>query len=171
MGRIDRTRDGVAAEHAHAADRFAREIIDILTVSAVRSRRLMGRPFGRWGTWSAIPFLGDTSAAIPERALCRLRRAPCPLCRCGTNARCAVARCARRDSLLGVVPPNARRARWFRADVVRACGWQPRTAGQRAEHAHAADRFARKIVGFLALCAVRSRRLMGRPLDGSSYSS
>ena len=35
-----------AAEHAHAADRFAREILDILTVVAARSRRLMGRPFG-----------------------------------------------------------------------------------------------------------------------------
>jgi len=31
---------------AHAADRFAREIIAILTVSAARSRRLMGKPFG-----------------------------------------------------------------------------------------------------------------------------
>jgi len=28
-----------AAEHAHEADRFAREILGILTVSAVRSRR------------------------------------------------------------------------------------------------------------------------------------
>jgi len=31
---------------AHAADRFAREIVRILIVSAVRSQRLMGRPFG-----------------------------------------------------------------------------------------------------------------------------
>ena len=36
-----------AAEHAHAADRFAHEIIGILTVSAMRSRRLMGNPLGR----------------------------------------------------------------------------------------------------------------------------
>ena len=35
-----------SAEHAHAADRFAREIVGFLTVSAVRSRRLMGIPFG-----------------------------------------------------------------------------------------------------------------------------
>jgi hypothetical protein len=38
------------AEHAHAADRFAREIDGILTVTAVRSRRLMGNPFGVRGT-------------------------------------------------------------------------------------------------------------------------
>jgi hypothetical protein len=31
----------------HAADRFAREIIAILTVCVARSRRLMGRPLGR----------------------------------------------------------------------------------------------------------------------------
>jgi hypothetical protein len=35
-----------AAEQAHAADRFAREIGGILPVGAVRSQRLMGRPFG-----------------------------------------------------------------------------------------------------------------------------
>jgi hypothetical protein len=35
-----------------------------------------------------------------------------------------------------------------------------------AEHAHAADRFAREIVGFLAVIAVRSRRLMGNPFGG-----
>jgi hypothetical protein len=34
------------AEQAHAADRFAREILAILTVSAARSRRLMGKPLG-----------------------------------------------------------------------------------------------------------------------------
>jgi len=35
------------AQHAHAADRFAREIVGILALSyAARSRRLMGRPFG-----------------------------------------------------------------------------------------------------------------------------
>jgi hypothetical protein len=38
--------DEPAAEHAHAADRFAREIVRILTVCVVRSRRLMGRPLG-----------------------------------------------------------------------------------------------------------------------------
>jgi hypothetical protein len=35
-----------AVQQAHAADRFAREIVCILTVSAVRLRRLMGRPLG-----------------------------------------------------------------------------------------------------------------------------
>ena len=39
-----------SAEHAHAADRCAREIVRILTVLVVRSRRLMGRPFGVRGT-------------------------------------------------------------------------------------------------------------------------
>ena len=65
--------------------------------------------------------------------------------------------------MLGVIPMNARYATWFRAGVVHSCGRQIGTRDQRAEHAHAADRFARKIVGFLALCAVRSRRLMGKP--------
>jgi len=37
----------LAAEHAHAADRFAREIGGILTLLPARSRRLMGRPLGR----------------------------------------------------------------------------------------------------------------------------
>jgi len=36
-----------SAEHAHAADRCAREIVRILTAFVVRSRRLMGRPLGR----------------------------------------------------------------------------------------------------------------------------
>jgi len=35
-----------SAEHAHAADRCAREIGGILTAFVARSRRLMGRPFG-----------------------------------------------------------------------------------------------------------------------------
>jgi hypothetical protein len=46
-----------AAEHAHAADRCAREIVRFLTVSVVRSRRLMGNPFGVRGAWSACFFL------------------------------------------------------------------------------------------------------------------
>jgi hypothetical protein len=38
----------VRAEHAHAADRFAREIVAISARSdAARSRRLMGNPLGR----------------------------------------------------------------------------------------------------------------------------
>jgi len=35
-----------SAEHAHAADRFAREIVRFLTVRMARSRRLMGRTLG-----------------------------------------------------------------------------------------------------------------------------
>jgi len=37
----------VATQPAHAADRCAHEIIAILTVLAVRLRRLMGKPLGR----------------------------------------------------------------------------------------------------------------------------
>jgi hypothetical protein len=33
-----------------------------------------------------------------------------------------------------------------------------------AEHAVAADRFARKIIGILAVCVMRSRQLNGNPL-------
>jgi len=63
-----------------------------------------------------------------------------------------------------VVPPNARRAAWFRAGVGRV-GWQhANDGGQPAEQAHAADRFALKIIAILTVVAVRSRRLMGRPL-------
>jgi hypothetical protein len=40
----------------------------------------------------------------------------------------------------------------------------PQTAAQPAV---AADRFARKIVGILAACAVRSRQLNGNPLGGN----
>jgi len=40
-----------AAEHAHAADRFAREIIRILVAVVMRSRRLMGRPLGGNRSW------------------------------------------------------------------------------------------------------------------------
>jgi hypothetical protein len=53
-----------------------------------------------------------------------------------------------------------------RGAVPRWCdhaGWQPGTTGQPAEHAHAADRCAREIVGILTVSVVRSRRLMGRP--------
>jgi hypothetical protein len=37
---------GDAAEHAHAADRFAREIRAIFERDSTRSRRLMRRPLG-----------------------------------------------------------------------------------------------------------------------------
>jgi hypothetical protein len=36
----------IAAEHAHAADRFAHEIGCILKAFPARSRRLMGNPLG-----------------------------------------------------------------------------------------------------------------------------
>jgi hypothetical protein len=77
----------------------------------------------------------------------RLRRA---------GARCAglvrrpvvlLARREKRDRVRCVIPANVRRARWLRAGLVRSCGWLLGTTGQRAEHAHAADRFAREIVG------------------------
>ena len=45
--RVAAHNDEPAAEHAPAADRFAREIAGILTVCVVRSRRLMGKPLGR----------------------------------------------------------------------------------------------------------------------------
>jgi hypothetical protein len=48
-----------AAEQAHAADRFAREIIGILTVFAARLRRLMGRPLG--GARANVVSLTDAS--------------------------------------------------------------------------------------------------------------
>ena len=47
----------------------------------------------------------------------------------------------------------------------------PKDGGRSAEHAHAADRFAREIEGFLTLLAVRSRRLMGNPLARSYHTS
>ena len=47
-----------AAEQAHAADRFARKIVGILTRSdAARSRRLMGRPL-------------DAHQPQPEQSIC-----------------------------------------------------------------------------------------------------
>jgi hypothetical protein len=44
---------GRAAQPAVPADRFAREIIGILAVCAVRLRRLNGNPFGVQGAWEA----------------------------------------------------------------------------------------------------------------------
>jgi hypothetical protein len=44
--RVARERPPPAAEPAHAADRFAREIVGILTRFVMRSQRLMGIPFG-----------------------------------------------------------------------------------------------------------------------------
>jgi hypothetical protein len=42
-----------SAEHAVAADRFAREIVRFLTASLARSRQLNGIPFGVRGAWEA----------------------------------------------------------------------------------------------------------------------
>ncbi len=103
--------------------------------------------------------------AHPERALCPLRRVGA---RCADVVRTLVMREARygqRDT----------RCAWFRlTPVVPArvvpvwsahAGGNPSELDRSAEHAHAADRFAREIVGILALSyAARSRRLMGRPL-------
>ena len=106
--------------------------------------------------------------AHPERALCPLRRVGA---RCADVVRTLVMREARygqRDT----------RCAWFRlTPVVPArvvpvwsahAGGNPSELDRSAEHAHAADRFAREIVGILALSyAARSRRLMGRPFGGN----
>jgi hypothetical protein len=54
------------------------------------------------------------------------------------------------------------------AEVMRSCGRLLGTTSQRAEHAHAADRFAREIVRILTVVVARSRLLMGNPLDGGA---
>jgi len=109
--------------------------------------------------------------AHPERALCPLRRVGA---RCADVVRTLVMREARygqRDT----------RCAWFRlTPVVPArvvpvwsahAGGNPSELDRSAEHAHAADRFAREIVGILALSyAARSRRLMGRPVGGGCGS-
>jgi len=47
----------VAVQHAHATDRFAREIVGILVLLyAARSRRLMRNPFGTRGNVIGVPF-------------------------------------------------------------------------------------------------------------------
>jgi hypothetical protein len=45
-----------AAQHAHPADRFAREILAILECVTMRSQRLMRNPFGVRGAWAASLF-------------------------------------------------------------------------------------------------------------------
>ena len=70
--------------------------------------------------------------------------------------------------VLGVVPvrvvlPSAVVRRWARL-VVHAS--VRRSLGAPAQPAHAADRFAHEIVGFLTVSVMRSRRLMGNPLGG-----
>src|SRR5438128_2223176 len=58
-----------SAEPAHAADRCARAITALLAVLAVRLRRLMGRPFGRWAAWLANRF-SWMAGMIPTRPWC-----------------------------------------------------------------------------------------------------
>ena len=55
---------------------------------------------------------------------------------------------------------------WFCAGVVGTCFWHSNDRSRSAEHAHAADRFAREIIGILTVVALRLRRLMGNPLGG-----
>ena len=57
----------------------------------------------------------------------------------------------------GVVPPNARRAGWFRAGVVRVSWRHAHDGGQPAEPIVAADRYAREIVRFLTPLLRRAR--------------
>ena len=79
-----------SAEHAHAADRFAREIVGFLTVCRARLRRLMGTPFGVRGAWVTFLFsIGMGRITLREGALCRLRRAEARGAGRGTSARCA----------------------------------------------------------------------------------
>ena len=122
--------DEPAAEHAHAADRFAREIGGFLTVCVVRSQRLMGNPFGRWGTWSALLFREQrVSVAIARRA--GARRAVARAAGVGRTPVVQTARGAECNRVRDAVPMNARRATWLRAEVVRSCGWQIGTRDQR----------------------------------------
>jgi predicted 3-demethylubiquinone-9 3-methyltransferase (glyoxalase superfamily) len=53
---------------------------------------------------------------------------------------------------------------WFHAGVVGGCGWRASDGDRVAEHAYAADRFAREIVGFLKAVPARSRQLNAKPL-------
>ena len=112
------------------------------------------------------PF-GEQLGGVASARRARLRRAGAA---CAGVVRRPVVRIARggmRDRVRRVILPHARRAKWFRAGVVRSCGRQHGTASQRAEHAPAADRFAREIVRILTASAARSRRLMGIPLGGT----
>jgi hypothetical protein len=60
---------------------------------------------------------------------------------------------------------------WFSAGVVGACGWRASEGDRVAEHAYAADRFAREIGGFLKVVggalAAADRQTVGRHLDGT----
>ena len=93
--------------------------------------------FGRWGTWSATPFLLVGVGCDPERALCQGPSCRCSWCWRGPKARRADARYEERDRVRGVVPterPSCGHDPVLR--VVGACGRQPGTRDQRAEPAH-----------------------------------
>jgi hypothetical protein len=105
------------AEHAHAADRCARTIVGILTVSVVRLRRLMGRPLGGWGSVVARTFSDVHARCVSARCAGVVRRLVVLLARCGQQ-----------DRVLGVVPPNARRA----GVIACPCGAVMPSAGERA---------------------------------------
>jgi hypothetical protein len=131
----------------------------------------MGKPFGRWAMWSAHLSCWYVAVAIVNA---RGANAGPAQARGAGVVRAPVVLLARRalpDRVRRVIPENARRARWFYAGVVRSCGRLLETRDQRAEHAHAADRFAHEIEGFLAAVVMRSRRLMGKPLGGSHQRS
>jgi hypothetical protein len=76
----------VAAQHAHAADRFAREILGILECDTMRSRRLMRHSLGRAVPpllWLLVPVATSTRHAQfqrPRQRACppkRIAGAPC----------------------------------------------------------------------------------------------
>jgi hypothetical protein len=127
-------------------------------------RQLKRNPFGRWGTWSAIPRFVNRSSQ---------KRTPVvPVS--GVPAPVVLTWDERPSCGVPVVPRVIVCWAWFnRTPVVPGmipCGGgsHMRVAARNdepaAEPAHAADRCARAIVGILTVCAVRSRRLMGTPL-------
>jgi len=61
QNREEKAKPKGSAQPAHAADRFAREIIAILTLIAARLRRLMGNSFGVREAWSTFPFRYDAA--------------------------------------------------------------------------------------------------------------
>ena len=70
----------------------------------------MRNPFGRWATWSAIPF-SWTARRNGDRPSCRFRRAVAHGAGVGRTPVLLNARGAERDRVRDVVPMNAHRAR------------------------------------------------------------
>ena len=62
---------------------------------------------------------------------------------------------------------------WNRAGVVGGCGWRANDDDRVAEHAYAADRFAREIVGLLKVVggalAAADRQTVGRADKGRGH--